>query len=785
VTRRRLRRLRIALALTLLVWVGWRAYRAHVGSPADRLHDASWTEATRVLARDGRILGELPSTEGLRGRETSLDEMGERIVLATIASEDKGYWAHDGVDRAAILRALFTNVSRGRIVSGGSTITQQLVKRLDHHGHARPKSFVAKLRETARAMNLESKEDKRAILEAYMNRLDYGRGFAGPEAAALGYFGVHAKDLSLAQATVLAVLPRAPTALDPYRHRERALLRQRALLRSLHALGRISTEDRDRALAEPLVWRDANAPRPFVAPHVVAGAARKKVQLSTTLDFDLQRDVEALVRSHTPRLEEKGATTSAVVVVDVATGEVLAEVSGPDWFDASRAGKVDLVRSRRQAGSTLKPLVYARAFEKGVSPMDPLPDVPTDFGQGGGPSSAKYAPDNFDGTFLGPIAAREALAGSLNVPAVKLARDLGAADVVTTMRAAGLLLDGGAQRYGLSIALGSAEISPLELAEAYATLARGGEHLALRDRGTARRATTRVLDAASVAAVSDALSDPFARVRGLRTRGPFELPFPTAVKTGTSTAYRDAWTAGYTRERVVVVWAGNASGAATRGLTGAVGAGPLFFDVMKRTMRDVPARAALYDASLLEQVEVCPLSGRRAGPACSTHVSRRVPKGHAHEGTCGLHRFATGSRCDAHGKDPVVVLPEVYGRFLDMHPPGAPGMDPFGVPWHLASRMEDCDGTPDDPRIVVLAPRDGTVVPFDPNARDVVDLDVETHGLPPREPLEVVVDGRVALRLEAPYRARVPVSRGDHAFEVRPADGRRPAMLGRVSVSVR
>jgi penicillin-binding protein 1C len=368
---------------------------------------------------------------------------------------------------------------------------------------------------------------------------------------------------------------------------------------------------------------------------------------------------------------------------------------------------------------------------------------------------------------------------------VKLAHDLGAADVVATMRAAGLLLDGGAQRYGLSIALGSAEITPLELAEAYATLARGGDHLAVRDRGAATGETTRVLDPAAVAAVSDALSDPFARVRGLRTRGPFELPFPTAVKTGTSTAYRDAWTAGYTRERVVVVWAGNASGAATQGLTGAVGAGPLFFDVMKRAMRDVPARAALYDASLLEQVEVCPLSGRRAGPACSTHVSRRVPKGQAREGTCSLHRFATGARCDAHGKERVVVLPEVYGHFLDMHPPGAPGMDPFGVPWHLASRMEGCDGTPDDPRIVVLAPRDGTVVPFDPNARDVVDLDVETHGLPPSEPLEVVVDGRVALRLDAPYRARIPVSRGDHAFEVRPADARRPAMLGRVSVSVR
>ena len=775
------RRSRIATAVVLLLWIGWRLYRAYAGSPADQLGDASWTEATRIVARDGRLLGELPSREGLRGRETSLSEMGDRIVLATIASEDKTFFSHDGVDRLAILRALFTNVSRGRLVSGGSTITQQLVKRLDHHGHARPRSFFAKLRETARAMNLESSTDKRVILEAYMNRLDYGHGYAGPEAAALGYFGVHAGDLSLGQATVLAVLPRAPTALDPYRHRERALLRQRALLRSLHAQSRISSEDLERALAEPLVWRDANAPRPFVAPHVVANAAKTRAHVATTLDFDLQRDVEALVRSHTPRLEEKGASTAAVVVVDVASGEVLAEVSGPDWFDASRSGKVDLVRARRQAGSTLKPLVYARAFEKGLSPMDPLPDIPTDFGA----SSAKYAPDNFDGSFLGPVPAREALAGSLNVPAVKLAHDLGAEDVVATMRAAGLHLDGGAARYGLSIALGSAEISSLELAEAYTTLARSGEHIAIRDRSAAPGSTARVFDAAAVASVSDALSDAFARVRGLRTRGPFELPFPTAVKTGTSTAYRDAWTAGYTHERVVVVWTGNASGAATRGLTGAVGAGPLFFDVMKRAMRDVPVRAPLYDSALLSAVEVCPLSGRRPGPACPAHVTRRIPHTHARAGTCALHRFASGERCDERGHDRLVVLPPIYTRFLDLHPPGAPGLDVYGLPWVVASRVGGCDATPEDPHIVVLAPRDGVVVPFDATTRDVIDVDVETHGLPPREKLEVVVDGRVALRLDPPYRARVPVGRGDHLFEVRPADASRPALVGRATVSVR
>jgi penicillin-binding protein 1C len=422
-------------------------------------------------------------------------------VLATIASEDRRWMKHDGVDRFALLRALWSYVRHGHVVSGGSTITQQLVKRLDHQGKPHRRTVAEKLREMARAQNLEARTDKHALLEAYLNHIDYGHGWAGPEAAAQGFFGVRAKDLSLAQATLLAVLPRAPSALNPYRHRERAILRQRALLENMHEHGEISREDLDRALGEEIILRDRDAEPKTLAPHVVLASARraaranaKSREIRTTLDLDLQRDVEALVRTHAARLAQRGAKTAAVVVVDNATGDVIAQVGSADWGDASIAGAVDLVRAKRQPGSTLKPFVYARAFERGVSPMQMLADVPTDFGGGirsasntdndpytatsSGPMT--WSPENFDGTFVGPVSAREALAGSLNVPAVRLAADIGARELVTTLRSVGLSLPDGHERYGLSIALGSGEVTPLELAEAYVTLARGGEHVKLR-----------------------------------------------------------------------------------------------------------------------------------------------------------------------------------------------------------------------------------------------------------------------------------------------------------------
>ncbi len=797
-TPRRRALLKIILAGVVL-WAAWRGVRVAAGSPAKEL-GLQWTEGTRVLARDGRVLGERRSASGLRGRHTRLGEVSPRLVDATLASEDRAFFSHDGVDRLAILRAALLNVRRGRAVSGGSTVTQQLVKRIDHRGEPHGRTMPVKIREVARAQNLEAEVDKRTILEAYLNALDYGHGLAGPAAAAEGYFGVSAKDVSLAQAAFLAVLPRAPTALDPYRHPERGLKRRDALLRAMKHQGKISGADLDRALAEPLALVHPDRSRHLFAPHVVLAASRTDVgDVRTTLDFDLQKDAEAIVLGHLGPLRARSATNTAVVVVDNATGEVLAEVGSAGYFDRSISGAVDLVRRKRQAGSTLKPFVYARAFERGRGPMDMLADVPTELGRTG----AVYAPDNFDGAFVGPISAREALAGSLNVPAVRLAAELGPAEVVRVLRRSGLELPGGQERYGLSVALGSAEVSPWELATAYTTLARGGEHIALVDRaGAPAREPARVFDAVAAAQIAETLADPVARIRGLRSRGPFEFPYAVALKTGTSTGYRDAWTAGYTRERTVVVWAGNASGAPTDKLTGAVAAGPIFLDVMKRAMRDVATRAALFDASLLEEAEVCPLSGGVPGLACPARVKRSFARGHASHEVCTVHRHARareapagepGVACELTGSITIAVLPDAYARFLGERPPGAPGVDPNGHAWYLASRVPGCGAAAEaQPRVVLVSPRTGSVFHADERAGeagradpDVVKVVAMTEGLPDRTPLEVLVDGDVVLRLADRREGLVPIGRGDHDLEVRPVDGRVSARLARAQISVR
>jgi len=833
-----------SLALAALAWIGWRAVRLGAGSPARELEASTWTESTRVLARDGRLLGERRSASGLLGRHTPLALVSPRLVDATLVSEDRHFHAHDGIDRAALVRALVQNVTRRHVVQGGSTLTSQLVKRLDHRGIAHRRTLPVKLLEMARAQNLEAELDKPRILEAYLDHLDYGHGLAGPEAAAQGYFGSSAADLSLAQAALLAVLPRAPSALDPYRHLDRAVRRQRALLQRMRAVGVIDDDSLARALAEPLRVKPRSEPS-LVAPHVVLSAARaREREVTTTLDFDLQRDVEGIVRGHAGGLRARGAGSVAALVVDNATGEVLAEVGSADYFDVARAGAVDLVRVRRQAGSTLKPVLYAHAFERGLSPTAALPDVPTELGATG----AVYAPDNFDGHFVGPVSAREALGGSLNVPAVRLTTEMGAKEAVDVLRRSGLELAGGAERYGVSIALGSAEVSPWELAGVYATLARGGTRVALTDRrdpskdpspggpaggpageGGVALEGERVLREAEVALVTDALADSLARVRGLHARGPFELPFPTALKTGTSTGYRDAWTAGYTRERTVVVWVGNASGASTDRLTGASGAGPVFFDVMKRAMRDVGTRKALVARDLLEEAEVCPLSGEAPGEACPDRVTRRFARGRSPTHACSMHRHAgprartrdfTGRSEDrkdlrdaaATGTgDPqiacvsrqsplrdrtIVVLPDVYARFLGERAPGAPGLDAHGMGWFLASRTPGCSEGVDlaadarearDARVVLVKPRPGAVLHVDavPSSADAFEVVASTEGLPADIRLDVLVDGELRTSLTPPYRAMVPVAIGEHAVEVRPSDPRVRGRLARAGILVR
>lgn len=779
--------------------------RASAGEPSEQL-DTQWHEGQRIEDRTGKLMREIVSENDLRGRPIALSEMGERVITATLVSEDKRFFEHDGVDGIAIARAIGQNVQGARLVSGASTITQQLVKLLDGEGKPEKRTLWKKLVEAARAQNLEKVADKQTILEAYLNRLDYGHGLSGPEAAAQGYFGVAAKDLSFAQAAYLAVLPRAPSFLDPYVHHERVLLRQRALLEALHETGVLTDADWGRAKAETIEVRRIH--RPFYAPHFVNAVVAETVEpgdrghgvTRSTLDLNLQQDVEGLVRTHLASLAEFGATNAAVVVVDNATGDVLSWVGSGSFWDETISGQVDMVRAKRQPGSTLKPFVYALAFADGHTAAEPLADVPTYFSQTGG----TYAPGNFDNTFEGPISAREALAGSLNVPAVRLAAEIGENRLLEALLRVGFSsLDQSASHYGLALALGSGEVTLRELAGSYMTLARGGDLIPVRLRldGTSTPgAGEQIMDRAVAALVTESLSDPLARVRGLHGRGPFDIGFPVAVKTGTSSGHRDTWCAGYTHERTVAVWLGNTNGAPTQKLTGATGAGPLFADVMRRSMKDVTARAPLWDANDLELAEVCPLSGKRVGPACVDHAERHFIRGQAPTESCTLHVRASSRTvdrvgempfvCDPGGNKTIVVLPDVYDGFLASLPLGAPGHDTHGLPWLSQSTVPGC-GTTSVESLRIDGIADGSVFVYDHGHDDSQILTVQAsvvggardhHSI---DEVEFVIDGHILRHSQAPFRAQYRLEPGNHELSVRPSNAWASIQRASVRFSVR
>lgn len=784
------------LAIGALTCGTWSVIRARAGEPTAAMGD-TWHEGHRVLDRRGRLLRELTSDLGLRGQPRELDDIGPRLLAATLVSEDKTFFDHDGLDPQAIARALLQSVRHGRLVSGASTITQQLVKMLDARGQARARGLMDKLFEVARAQNLEELIGKDEILLAYLNRLPYGHGLTGPETAARNYFGVAPRDLSWAQAAFLAVLPRAPSYLDPYAHPERVLLRQQALLGALRDAGELTDLEHTRAVAEPIELRPLT--RPFFAPHLV-DALRLEGRLSpgtattTTLDLDLQRDIEGAVRVHLAAIADRGASDAAVLVVDNDTGDVLAYVGSADFHSDEISGQVDMVRARRQPGSTLKPFVYGLAFAAGHHGPELTADVPTTFQEAGGGS---YTPENFDRGFEGPIPLREALAGSLNIPAVRLAAELGPAAVLRALRDLGLRsLDRDADHYGLALALGSGEVELRELAAAYVALARGGESIALRFTTTDPSATpARVFTPEVAALVTEALADPLARVRGLHGRGPFALAYPVAVKTGTSSGYRDTWTVGYTRERTVAVWLGNADGSPTARLTGASGAGPLFADVMRRAMADVPQRRPLWEPELLVDVEVCPLSGAPVGPACDERVHRKFSKEHVPKDTCAYHvhvrpdRSApAGLRCDPRGSATAVVFPPEFDEWLAFKTIAGDTPDLHGRPWLSRARVPDCDERPAAvPLLRVVAPAPGTVFALD-QRRDAQTIEVRAEldgsGVD-LGPLAFLVDGREVGRSDWPYKLKIAAEPGDHEVLARPADPRLPVRLESTRFSVR
>ena len=590
--------------------------------------------STVVESAEGELLGARIADDG-QWRFPQCDTVPARFAAALVQFEDRHFWWHPGVDAGAVFRALRDNIRRGHVVSGGSTITMQVIRL----SRGRERTVWQKFVEAFKATRLEARYTKRQILAMYASNAPFGGNVVGLDAAAWRYFGRPPEELSWAEAATLAVLPNAPSAIHMGRGREELLAKRNRLLGRLLEHGDIGPETYEESLEEPLPGEPL--PLPSYASHYVESAP-KGVRTHSTIQYHLQLAVEEAVKRRSDALAAEGVADMAAVVMDNTTGAVVAYV-GNSSPERERPGRqVDIASAPRSTGSILKPFLYAGALSAGVIlPRTLLPDVPVNLGG--------FAPQNFDRQFYGAVHADEALARSLNVPSVFLLRKYGVERFYEDLRGLGLTtLTKPAPHYGLALILGGAEGRLTEITAAYSALVHKYGGLATKSghfRGQV--------------AQNGSLATKKGLLRGQVGEGDVDVPLwytfealkevnrpdqldwrligsvrKAAWKTGTSYGFRDAWAVGMTPRYTIGVWAGNAEGAGVPGLTGARAAGPAMFDILNL----LPADDSWFpqpDGGIF--ADVCVQSGHLAGPECTEVVSMQLPESALETDPCPYH----------------------------------------------------------------------------------------------------------------------------------------------------
>ncbi len=613
-----------ALALALALAMGLVGLDRLAPLPLARLERPP---ATVVEARDGHALRLFLSADETWRLPVTLDEVAPELVRAVIAAEDRWFRWHPGVNPLAVVRAGWSNLRAGRVVSGASTIPMQLARLAE----PRPRTLGAKLVEAFRALQLVAHLPRERILELYLNRAPFGGNLEGVGAAALFYFDKHPDALSTGEIALLVALPRAPTAYDPVRYPERARAARDRVLEQLHARGLLSAERLRDARQQPLPRR--RRPVPFEAPHLARWAKRQapdEPRIATTLDRRVQRITHALVAAASQTLRSQGIANASAVVIENDGRALRALVGSADFFDAARDGQVDGARARRSPGSTLKPFLYGLTFDRGsLVPASFVLDVPTDF--------SGYVAENYDGRYRGRVTVHDALVHSLNAPAVRVLADVGLRRFHALLRAGGLTsLDRPARSYGLPLVLGAGEVTLVELTNLYATLADGGLHRPLRWAQDQASTPTRLLSAEAASLLTDVLTQlerPDLPRSWALTR---DIP-AVAWKTGTSYGHRDAWAIGFSRRYTIGIWVGNFDGRGRPGISGAEHAAPLLFDLfgaLDRGGREPAPR----QAPRTREIEVCALSHELVGPFCSGTVRVPIISGTSTLRPCTQHR---------------------------------------------------------------------------------------------------------------------------------------------------
>lgn len=634
---------------------------------------ASQFETTRILDRNGNELYEVLDPNAGRRTYVKLDDMSPFVIAATIATEDKEFYSHPGYDPVALLRALWQNYTNQTIVSGASTITQQLARMLLFSPTERAERTVQrKAREIILAAELTRRYSKEEILELFLNENYYGNLSYGIEAGAETYFGSTAKNLTIGQASFLAGLPQAPSVYDIYTNREDTLQRHEDVVVLMYELSQEKSCIDVSNNVQPVCVDAVAATKaieeirdyPFKAdqnimryPHWVTYIRtllesqfdaqtiyRSGFSVYTTIDPDLQDAAEQIVRQQVESLSDRNVNGGALIAIRPSTGEILAMVGSPDFYNEPNSGQVNMSISPRQPGSSIKPLTYLAAFEKGWTPSTLIWDVPTDFTQSGDPADPRpYVPENYDERFHGPVTVRTALANSYNIPAVKTLSYVGIYDNPDTPEADGFI--NFAKRmgittlnqsdYGLSLTLGGGEVTLLQLTDAYATIANNGRQLPTiailkivdHDGNVVYQYSQpegkQVFRGEYAYMMSSILSDNAARAPMFGANSVLNLPFPAAAKTGTTNDFRDNWTLGYTPDLAVGVWVGNPNYTPMLNTTGLTGAAPIWSQFMQIAIPEVTGgylTPFVRPSGVVDKV-VCTYSGTEPSEWCPSQTS--------------------------------------------------------------------------------------------------------------------------------------------------------------------
>ncbi len=626
---------------------------------------ASQFETTRILDRNGNSLYEIIDPNAGRRTFITLDKISPVLVAATIATEDQGFYTHPGFDVGAILRALWENYRTDGQGGGASTITQQLARALLLTPEERAqRTYSRKAREIILSAEITRRYTKDEILELYLNEIYYGNLAYGIEAASETYFGKSANQLTLSEASFLAGLPQSPAVYDVYTNRDTTLNRQQQVLVLMYGLSQqrgcitVSNStvpicvDQTAAVGASDEMKIHN----FISPNInaryphwvnfVRAELEKKYDAQTiyrsgfvvytTLDPALQDEAQRLVTDQVALLADKNAHNGALVAIKPSTGEILAMVGSPDFNNDAISGQINMADSpTRQPGSSIKPLTYIAAFEKGWTPATLIWDVPTEFPDGANPP---YVPNNYDNKFHGPVTVRTALSNSFNIPAVKTLEFVGVYDDPNTPEKEGLI--GMAERlgitsltngqYGLALTLGGGDVSLLEMTGAYAVFANGGKKIPpvailkivdfegkVIDEYQPPQAE-QVLKPEHVFLLSSILSDNDARSWMFGPNSLLNLPFQAAAKTGTTNDFRDNWTMGYTPDLVTGVWVGNADYTPMVNTTGLSGAAPIWSAFMQYAVPIVSNNNPtpfMIPSGVTEKI-VCAVSGAEASQWC-------------------------------------------------------------------------------------------------------------------------------------------------------------------------